>query len=736
MHKTVAILALLVACAAPRAHAQDAERARWAQRAARVTITRDDWGIAHVKGPSDADAVFGMIYAQAEDDFNRIEVNYLNALGRMAEAEGEALLARDLRQRLFIDEATLKGYYGQAPAWLRALMDAWADGLNFYLSTHPAVKPRVLARFEPWMALSFSEGSIGGDIERVDEGRLAALYKVTGPRPASASRGDGPPEEPTGSNGFAIAPSRSASKHAMLWINPHTSFFFRSELQVTSDEGLNAYGASTWGQFFIYQGFNEKTGWMHTSSGVDAIDEYVETVTAKGSGWTYAYGGQQRAVTAKPVTLRYKAADGSLATRTVTTWHTHHGPVVREDGGKWIAIRMMNEPLKALQQSFLRTKARSLKEFRQTLEFHTNSSNNTVFADADGDIAYFHANFIPKRDTSFNWRRPVDGSNPATEWKGVHAVDESPNVINPSTGWIQNVNNWPFSAAGDASPKKRAFPSYMEMGTESPRGLHAIKVLSAGKAFTPQGVIDAAFDSELPAFWQLLPPLLKAYDALPASDKRKAELAEPIEVLRKWDMRFGANSIATSVAIFWGEDVWRRARADAESEDLAVSDFLTTGPKRGSQIPAAAPAEMAIASLQAAVQQLTRDFGTWKTPWGDINRFQRLTDDIVHPFDDKAPSLPVAFTSSRWGSLAAFGSRPWPGTKKWYGTSGNSFVAIVEFGPKVRARAITAGGESGDRTSKHFNDQAQRYTTGGLREVYFYPDQLVGHAERSYHPGS
>ena len=180
-----------------------------------------------------------------------------------------------------------------------------------------------------------------------------------------------------------------------------------------------------------------------------------------------------------------------------------------------------------------------------------------------------------------------------------------------------------------------------------------------------------------------------------------------------------------SVAEFWGDEIWRLTRSDAESEDMTVYDFIATK----------APAATRLAALSTAVDQLTNDFGKWKTPWGDINRFQRLTDDIVHPFNDAAPSIPVPFTSSRWGSLASFGARAWPGTKKWYGTSGNSFVAVVEFADSVHARAVTAGGESGDPKSKHFNDQAPRYASGGLRDVYYYPSQLVGHTERTYHPG-
>jgi acyl-homoserine-lactone acylase len=284
-------LSLLALTLASGAHAAvPAERAAWAAQAQRVTITRDDWGIAHVKGKSDADAVFGMVYAQAEDDFNRVETNYLVNLGRLAEAEGEGVIWQDLRQRLFIDPAVLKADYAKSPPWLQKLMRAWADGLNYYLDTHPNVHPRVLTRFEPWMALSFTEGSIGGDIERVPLTQLEAFY---GRKQLAMTDGEKGLlfREPQGSNGFAIAPSHTKDGHALLLINPHTSFFFRSEQQVTSDEGLNAYGAATWGQFFIYQGFNAKAGWMHTSSGVDNVDEFAETIVpATGGARAYRYG--------------------------------------------------------------------------------------------------------------------------------------------------------------------------------------------------------------------------------------------------------------------------------------------------------------------------------------------------------------------------------------------------------------------------------------------------------------
>jgi acyl-homoserine-lactone acylase len=716
-------LLLVLSCAphtADRARLPD--RTRWEHIAERVSIVRDDWGIAHVRGRSDADAVFGMIYAQAEDDFNRVETNYINAMGRLAEAEGESAIWQDLRMKLFIDPGTLKTQYAASPAWLRSLMDAWADGLNYYLATHPAVKPRVIARFEPWMALSFSEGSIGGDIERVDLKQLAAFYGDASARPEPTPMDDRP-KEPSGSNGIAIAPANTAERRALLLINPHTSFYFRSELQMTSDEGLDAYGAVTWGQFFIYQGFNERAGWMHTSTGADAVDEYAESVVRRGDQLLYRHGEELRPLVVDRIAVPYRAAAGP-AIKDFTVYRTHHGPIVRSADGKWITVRLMQKPIEALSQSYQRTKARDLAAFRKVMALAANSSNNTVYADADGHVAYFHPQFVPRRDNRFDWTRPVDGSDPATEWAGVHSVDDSPHVIDPPNGWIMNTNNWPYSAAGPYSPKRDAFPRYMDGSGENPRGLHAIRVLENRKDFTIAGLRDAAFDSYLPAFAALVPMLVDAYDKTSDADPLKPRLAEQIAALRSWDFRWSASSVPTALAVYWGQQLWQQTAAEARRAGASVYDHM-----------AATTAALKLAALAAASDRLVTDFGTWRTAWGDINRFQRLTAEIAPRFDDSAPSIPVPFTSAQWGSLASFGARSYPNTKRMYGTSGNSFVAIVEFGDRVRAIAVTAGGESGHPDSPHFNDQATRYAGGNLRDVYFYPAQLAGHTKRSYRPG-
>jgi acyl-homoserine-lactone acylase len=717
-----ALLFLLTAAAPP-------EIARLRSEAANVTIARDDWGIAHVHGRTDADAVFGMIYAQAEDDFPRIEANYMWALGRTAEAEGEKAIWQDLRARLYVSEPELKAYYAKSPAKMQALMNAWADGLNYYLATHPDVHPKVLKQFEPWMALSFTEGSIGGDIERIDLDALRDFYSgKRDPQLASAWIPDTfrkTDNEPRGSNGIAIMPGLTSDKHALLLINPHTSFFFRSELQMSSDEGLDAYGAATWGQFFIYQGFNPHIGWMHTSSGVDVVDEFAEKVERRGKSRCYVYGSGCNPIGIRPVTIRYRLPSGKLGSKSFTTFFTHHGPVVRSENGRWISFAMMNRPVEALQQSYLRTKASDLGSFMEIAQLKANSSNNTIFADDKGEIAYLHPQFVPRRNNKFDYTRPVDGSDPSTDWGSLSSLPELPNVVNPPNGWVDNNNNAPWSAAGPFSPNPKDYPRYMDMFGENFRGIHALKLLTGAKGWTLEKLQAAAFDSYQPGFAVLIPSLLKAYNALPVNDPRRAKLEQPIALLRAWDYRWSGESTAQTLAMFWGDAMQKALQAPADEP----------GNKRMMRLARDTTAEQKVQALDDAVERLKREFGRWQVPWGEVNRFQRISPAIVQPFSDSAPSIPVPFASSAYGSLASFGASPKPGTVKWYGTSGNSFVAVVEFGPRVRAHAVTAGGESGHPDSPHFNDEALRYASGALREVYFWPDQLKGHTEKVYRPG-
>lgn len=701
---------------------------RYEQRAKNVQIIRDKWGIPHVYGKTDADAVFGLIYAQCEDDFKRVELNYVEKLGRMAEIEGEKEIWEDLYIRMIIDSADAVADYQKSPAWLKSLLNAWADGINYYLYKNPSVKPALLKEFKPWYPLLWTDGSIGaintGGAEPED---LKAFYtgeKVT----ASVSRKQ-EDKEVAGSNGFAIAPSLTASGKAILYINPHVTFYFRPEVQMVSGEGLNAYGAVTWGQFFVYQGFNQYCGWMHTSGNTDVADMYAEKVTEKNGRFFYTYEKEERQVKEKNISIRF-LKDGKLQEKKFTAYSTHHGPVMGKRNGQWISVRSYNRSLNSLEQSWLRTKAKGLEDYKKVMDMKGNTSNNTVFADSKGNIAYWHGNYIPVRDTAFNWAKPVDGSIKATEWKGLHTVNESVHLYNPANGWIQNCNSTPFTAAGNASPVKSKYPPYMAPDGENFRGINATRVLAIEKQYTIDKVIAAGYDTYLPAFEILVPALISSFDKnVPVGNVLYNQISEAVSVLRNWDYRAGEQSVATTLAIEWaqklGPAIQRVYIDQGESDQVSATRFFAQ----------TAGYDDLLKAFRGVVMELTEKFGAWKMPWGEINRYQRLTGNIRETYDDTKPSLPVGFASATWGCLPSYVSRPMPGTKKRYGTNGNSFICVVEFGPKIKAKSLLAGGVNSQPTSSHFSDQAEMYSKGKFKDVLFYKEDVMKNAERTYTPG-
>lgn len=730
--KKIALLYLavliLTSCKQKPASNNTSEQDRWEKHAQNTEIIRDDFGVPHIYGKTDADAVFGLLYAQAEDDFFRVERNYIWALGRLAEVEGESSLYSDLRAKLFMTEDEAKTYYDNSPPWLQELCIAFADGLNYYLLKHPEIEPKLITRFEPWMPMYFSEGSIGGDIERVSTSKIKSFYdaKSSSTLPVDIGLIRLNDDEPRGSNGFAISGSKTKTGDAMLLINPHTSFFFRGEVHVVSEEGLNAYGAVTWGQFFVYQGFNERTGWMHTSTGTDIIDEFEESIFRKGRGLGYKYGEEIRDLDSLSVTLKYREA-GNMEERSFTIYRSHHGPITHSNGEKWVSTALMWSPVKALIQSFTRTKNSNFDEFHKMMDIRTNSSNNTVYADADGNVAYYHGNFIPKRDESFDYTNPVDGSNPKTDWQGLHELADNILVKNPPNGWIQNCNSTPFTSAAEFSPKQEDYPTYMTSYPENFRGMHAIPLLKKASDLTLESLIDLAYDPYLPGADLLISGLLEASDQREASSK---EAKEAIDLLKNWDFTVSEHSVEMTLTQFYLNAYVKSGKIPKSTRNkryrrLDMFDYMSKQ----------APSAERLAIFQAAIDNLSKDFGDWKTPWGEFNRYQRNDGNIQQEFDDSKPSIPVGLASGSWGALASYGTKFGANTKRQYGIAGNSFVAVVEFGDKLRAKSLLAGGQSSDVNSPHFDDQSQRYAYKQFKDVAFYREDVKARAESTYHPG-
>uniref|UniRef100_UPI0037BFB78B penicillin acylase family protein n=1 Tax=Flavobacterium sp. TaxID=239 RepID=UPI0037BFB78B len=533
----------------------------------------------------------------------------------------------------------------------------------------------------------------------------------------------------TGSNGFAIAPSKTASGNAILYINPHTTFYFRPEIQISSEEGLNAYGAVTWGQFFVYQGFNENCGWMHTSSNVDVADAYAEKITLKNKKLFYEYDSKLYPVIEKKIVINY-AENGKLIPKTFTTYFTNKGPIMAKRDGKWISLKSRNRSMKSLEQSWVRIKSKSFAEYQQAMEMKANASNNTVYADNKGNIAYWHGNFIPIRDKNFNWAKVMDGTTSSTQWKGLHNPSETVHLFNPSNGWLQNCNSTPYSVAGINSPKKENYLPYMAPDGENFRGINAVRLLSKGSSYTLDKIIADGYDSKLSIFEVLIPALVASFEKyISPENPLYYELIEPITVLKKWDYYANENSVAATLANEWVfklNPILQKVYVDEGEKDQVENTI---------QFANTAAQDQMIPQLQTVINELKTKFGTWQIPWGELNRFQRPTGEIDLVYNDGLESLPIGNGTALWGSLPAYKSSYQNGTKKRYGYNGNSFVCAVEFGPKIKAKSLLAGGNSGDPKSKHFMDQSRMYQKGEFKDVLFYKEDVEKNAERTYYPG-
>jgi acyl-homoserine-lactone acylase len=641
---------------------------------------------------------------------------------------GESQLYNDLQMRLIYDTTAAIADYKRSPASLKKLLDAAADGVNFYLYKHPEVNPLVLTHFEPWFALLRTNGSISatqnGGITTRD---MKELYPAKDNETSFLEKNLPFYEvDPTGSNGFAVAPSKTASKNAILYINPHVTFYFRTEVQLVSDEGLNAYGAVTWGTFFVFQGFNEYCGWMHTSGITDVADLFTEQTVNNGGSLFTKYDGKLLPVKSKQVTIRCKEGIG-FGQQRFTTYYTNHGPVMGSRNGQWLSLRENNRSLNALMQSWLRTKAKGFADFKKVMDLRSNTSDNTVFADNKGNIAYWHGNFVPKRNTRYDYSLPVDGSTSATDWHGIYDLDQIVHMYNPSSGFIQNCNSTPFTVSGKSSPKKQDYPIYMAPDGQNFRALNAERLLSSNNGFTIDKMIhDVGYSHYLTAFDYLIPAVLKDFDALPSTDPLRINAAEAIDSLQRWDKHSSASSIASTVAIEFGYRFLQKAPASPNPYDAtnAVGQLLAT-------LNTTTPTER-LNILLETLQDLEKRFGSWKIPWGQVNRYQRPADG---KFDDAKPSLPVGLAAATFGSLPSFASRRLPDLNKRYGVSGNSFVACIDFGKTVKAKSVITGGQSFDATSPHYTDQAEMYINGKFKDVLFYKSDVLKHVERQYHPG-
>lgn len=732
-----ALIVLVMAVAA--LSAAGAGETSGAKLARSVTIYRDTYGVPHIYGSTDASVVFGLMYAQAEDNFWQLEEDYIHGLGRAAELYGEKDLAPQLLYRAFEVDRRAKEEYRQAAPALQALCDAFAAGVNYYLETHPEVKPRLIERLEPWFILAFERGvpssALASAGVKPDEVR-AAIPEIKGWRPEAGDWRPGPPldrlQPPVsslepgeeGSNMWAISPARSATGRAMLLINPHVGFFGggqRYEAHLHSKQGINVSGFAILGTPYIRSGHNEYLGWSHTNNYADTADIYAEKFDDPNNPLVYRYGDGHRLATEWTDEVRIKT-DKGIETRRFRFRKTHHGPVVAIKDGEALALRVaaLDEGGKFVQR-WAMAKARSLKQFREALARRALTGSNTIYADRKGNIFYVHGNAIPRRSASFDWSKPVDGSNPQTEWQGYHALDELPQFTNPKTGFLQNCNSTPFLTTAEGNPNKADFPAYMAPEEDTPRARRSRQILSGTAKFTFEEWARAALDTTVETAENQVALLAGEWQRAQKADAaRAARTAEAVAELRAWDRISRNTSLAMTLYVRWQEIVLRNRRSQRGAAEKKADDEPFPN----------------VRALESVMKALETDFGNWRVPWGKLNRLQRIhTSGTLEQFSDERASVPVPGAPGTLGVLFSFVPRSETGTKRRYGVSGNTYVSVVEFGKKVRARSLLVFGQSADPTSPHFFDQAQLYSEQQFKPAWFELAEISKHLERAYHPG-
>lgn len=660
-----------------------------------VTIYRDTYGVPHVFGRTDASTVFGFAYAQAEDNFWRVEENFISALGRSSEVYGEKSLDEDRLNHALEIPRLAREEYARLDKHMRSLCDAFAAGFNYYLERHPEAKPRLLTKIEPWYTLAFirynyfQNGFARDRNFRRTELQTAAVDNDLKPH--------------TGSNGWVVGPSKSASGHALLFINPHLPFFGPGQVyegHVHSDEGWNFTGYTRFGFPLPYVGHNDNGGWVSTDNAADLTDVYLETFDDPARPLAYKYGNGYRLATEHVEEISIKTAKG-LETRKFTMRKTHHGPILAARDGKMLSLRMAKfESDGWLREWYDMTRAKSLNELKRAITPLNMLFGNVMYADRQGNTWYLYNGAIPKRDPRFDWTKPLDGSDPATEWQGYHTIDELPQLTNPKTGWMQNCNTSPFLLTSEGNPDPKQFPKYMVQEGDNPRGAISREILSSKPKFTFDEWTRLAFDTRVMSAAKDLDPLLAALK--PASDAR---LREVYNELTRWDRRSANDSIAMTIFSLYHE---RRMR-DEKLE--------------------------ALAALNDALNSLERDFGTWKVAWGELNRLQRIDESRDQDFDDSKPSLAVSGVNGNDGAVFTFYAAPERGQKRRYGVAGGTYISVVEFGPRVRALSVHTFGASGDPKSKHYTDQAALYTRGEFKPAWLTLEDIRANLEAAYHPG-
>ena len=714
------------------------EQQRSEAMAQSVTIRRDEWGVPHIDGPTDASVAFGMAYVQCEDYFWQVEDSYIQSIGRYSEIVGPIGLPGDVMNRMFEIPQRSQQEFTELPKKYREIVAAYSDGANFFLRNHPEVKPRLITHFEPWHLLAYDRsillsftygkshaprpGPEGLKVALQPDWQKQQVIAVTDPIGEERIR------EVTGSNQWALAPSKTKSGNSMLFANPHQPWYGPGqwyEAHSRSGEGLNFSGACFFGSPFPAMGHNEHLGWAHTVNDPDLADVYRETFDDADNPLNYRYGNGYRTATEWQDVIAVRTKDG-IVKKEYTFRKTHHGPcITRENESSFLAVKMGNVvETTRIPQGLAMAKATHLEEWMTAMEMRRLPMFNCAYADKDGNILYLYNGAVPIRDPQFDWTKPVDGSNPKTEWLGLHSVRQLPQILNPRCGYVQNCNSSPFLTTDIDNPPAGDFPKYMveEFDVDRRRAKISRHLLRNANDVTFAGFQELAFDTTL--YWPLagLPVYSREFKRLENTHPQIAAAAKPyFEHFTGWDCKATHGCTRTTLCLQWYTELYGRSeRIKPEFIDHPEQKF---------------------AALVKAAKTLEHFHGTWQMAWGELNRLQRVVNapspqSAAARLDDSKPSLPVIGAPGPLGeAFTVYCTPDGLPVKKRYGVVGASFVATYEFGDRVQSRSLLQFGVSGMPDSPHFFDQATLMSERRLKEAWFYEDEVAAHTVATYHPG-
>lgn len=703
LYRVFAVLPVLAACVGgcsmiPEVPSEPVDQSSQSRLAfaEQVTIYRDKYGVPHVFGPTDASVVFGASYARAEDEFHYLESALIKLMGRAAEIGGEEWLEWDIFLRKLELIRHSKAEYNAAAPEVKALCDAFADGVNYFLETHPELEPMLIGKFEPWHALL---GYRLFHVSGIDDHTLSQIDQAGILSPFTAY---------LASTMWAIGPEKSASGAPMLFVNPHIPLDAPYEFSMHSDEGLKISGQSAYGIGILpISGHNGKMGWSITANEPDINDVYLEAFSQDNSN-QYRVGDTVLTVETWAEQITIETENGSEA-NIYEFSRSVHGPLFNTPQGERAALRVAKlSDGGVLSQFYNMSRAQNLAEFKTAIAPMNLTYNNIAYAGRDGHIFYVYGGAIPIRDEQFDWSNPVDGADISTDWNGYLALEALPQIEDPRSGYIQNSNSSPFTTTNSENPKREDFPSYIFQSEEDTLiALRSRQILEHEDQISFERLSQLAFDTYLPTAENEIELLLAEYHQLKLDAPDAAQqFAEPIENLETWNQRARTDSIATSlyVAFF---------HSNSEHPEYPMLDRLAQ-----------------------SIEILKAQYGDWRVPYGTFNRLQRRVPPSNPAFGDKGASLASAGTPFYMGAVLTFNTETPDGSNVSFGNHGHSYVGVFEFAKNnTKASSIMAFGQSRDPESAHFSDQSALYVDGKMKRAFFNRDDIQRGAVEAYHPG-